>query len=460
MGLQMLPDELLLLLADKWPCRGLQARQLSALLSPALSSPPTLVVHGSEATGKTGLLRSYLEAVKINSAFLSCAECITGRHLLERTLAACTDAIHSANGSSHDPPHSRCESLSTLASSLERLLANTDKFVLVLDGIDEQREAPPTLLPAMARLGTIIPCLTVVLVVAHPHPRLLHSPGIPHLYFPPYTREQAIQILSLQPLNIFSAPSSPAADDPGELSAEDNAWVWTRFLAAVWDSLASGAARDILSFQAIATKLWRPFVAPIVDGTFGTRDFSRLMVSQRKLFQADDILLDRVVGDSPDTLAPSSQNKLSTTQHDLPYYSKWLLCAAYLASFNPVRSDSIHFAKAAERRRRKKGGGTMARRESNKGARKIPRHLLAPSPFPIDRLFAILHAVLPHDLTPTIDLYTQLATLCSLRLLVRTAVVGGDVLESGGKWKVAFGWDYARRLAQGLDFDITDYVAE
>lgn len=342
-------------------------------------------------------------------------------------------------------------------------MANRDKFVLVLDGIDEQREAPPTLLPAMARLGTIIPNLTVVLIIAHPHPRLLHSPGIPHIYFPPYTRDQAIQILSKGPPEIFSTPPSPSADYPADLAAEDNAWVWTRFLAAVWDSLASGAARDLLSFRALATKLWRPFVTPIEDGTFGTRDFSRLMVSQRKLFQADDILLDKVVSDitsSTSDLASAKAPQL--TQHDLPYYSKWLLCAAYLASFNPARTDNIYFAKSAERKRRKKGGGTMAgrSRESNKGARKIPRHLLAPAAFPLDRLFAILHAILPHDLTPTMDVYTQLATLCSLRLLVRSAVIGGDVLESGGKWKVAFGWDYARRLAQGIGFDITDYVAE
>jgi origin recognition complex subunit 5 len=63
----------------------------------------------------------------------------------------------------------------------------------------------------------------------------------------------------------------------------------------VWDALAKGAARDILSFRSVAEKLWRPFVAPIVDGMFGTRDFSRLMVAKRALFQSEDVLLDRVV---------------------------------------------------------------------------------------------------------------------------------------------------------------------
>ena len=50
----------------------------------------------------------------------------------------------------------RCESLSSLAMTLQRLLEHTQKFVLVFDGIDKQREAPSTLLPALARLGDIV----------------------------------------------------------------------------------------------------------------------------------------------------------------------------------------------------------------------------------------------------------------------------------------------------------------
>ncbi|THX61878.1 hypothetical protein D6D06_00329 [Aureobasidium pullulans] len=454
MGLEMLPDEVVLSLTNQWPCRDLQIKTLSALLSPRLISPGTLVVHGPESTAKTGLLKSYLELSGLKHAFIPCSECITGRHFLERTLAACVNAIEQAVDISLDGViPSRCESLSTLTSSFVRLFEGIDKFVLVLDGIDEQREAPPTLLPTLARLGQLISCLSIVMVVTYPHPRLLHLPGAPHIYFSPYTREQAIQIASVRPQAIFNEPLSPSANYSDELAAEDDAWLWSRYCAAVWDSLASGAARDIVTFKSILDKLWQPFVQPIVDGTYGTRDFSKLMVAQRKIFQAESCLLDSVI-DEPQ----EDTTVLTDVTHDLPYYSKWLLCAAYLASFNPARQDNIYFMKATERKRRRKGGGAIAGRESKN--RKIPRHLLSPSPFPLDRLLAILHAVLPHDLTPTMDIYTQLATLCSLRLLLRTAVIGGDLLEPGAKWKVNFGWEYALKLARSVGFDITDHVAE
>lgn len=71
--------------------------------------------------------------------------------------------------------------------------------------------------------------------------------------------------------------------------------MWSRFCAVVWDTLAKGAARDIVSFGAAAEKLWRPFVSSIVDGTYGTRDFSRLLVAKRGLFQGDGVLVDSVV---------------------------------------------------------------------------------------------------------------------------------------------------------------------
>lgn len=261
-----------------------------------MNSSGTLVVHGPEVTGKTGLLKSYLELSSLKHAIIPCSECITSRHFLERTLAACVEAIETATDKSLDGIIvSRCENLSTLTSSLERLLEGIDKFVLVLDGIDEQREAPPTLLPSLARLSQLIPCLSVVMIITFPHPRLLHLPGAPHVYFPPYTREQAIQIASCQPQRIFNEPLSPSANYSEELAAEDDAWLWSRFCAAVWDSLASGAARDIVTYRSILDKLWRPFVQPIVDGTYGTRDFSKLMVAQRKLFQSESCLLDSVI---------------------------------------------------------------------------------------------------------------------------------------------------------------------
>lgn len=470
MGLSMLPDELLLSLQDQWPCRETQLRQLAALLSLKLPSPPTLVIYGPHATGKSSVISSYLVASKLQHAIVRCKECVTGRHLLERTVAAIRQSLKSNENEETEGYTGRCESLSALTVQLERLFAShtsQEKFTLVFDGIERQREAPPTLLPALARLGEYVPALTVVLMVQHPPPRFLHQTSMPYVYFAPYTRNQSLHILSRSPPDIFleQPPTDLEYDD--ETHDEDKAWLWPRFCAAVWDSLAQSAARDLVSFRRVCQKLWRPFVAPVVKGEFGTRDFSRLLVAQRRLLQDESVLLDSLISKPTTTTSASSLTPATTmksTSHDLPYYAKWLLISAYLASFNPARLDALYFMKSTEKKRRKKGGGT-ARSGGGRPSQKriIPRHLLAPSPFPLDRLLSILHGILPHDLRSTIDIYTQIATLASLRLLVRVGGIGSsDSLEPGGKWKVGVivSWEYVLALARSVDFGIADYVAE
>lgn len=79
-----------------------------------------------------------------------------------------------------------------------------------------------------------------------------------------------------------------------------------------------------------------------------------------------------------------------TVTHELPYYSKYLLCAAYLASFNPARQDTIYFTKASEKKRKKKGGATAVGR--------VPKHRKVCHKIPTDILASILTA--PLDPSP------------------------------------------------------------
>lgn len=384
---------------------------------------------------------------------------MTARHLLERTIGAVEGALrsHGSNGRANEY-NGRCENVSALVVHLQRLLAKQDKFVLVLDGIDKQRDAPTTLLPALGRLGEMLPQLVVVMIVRHPAPRFMHQVGVPHLHFSPYTRNQAVHIVARQPPDIFHEPQPEELDYDDETHEEDKAWLWPRFCAAIWDALGQNAARDLVAFRETCHKLWRPFVAPVIKGDFGTRDFSRLLVAQRRLFQDESSLLASIVQ------KPSSATTLSKSKtHELPYYAKWLLVAAYLASFTPTKSDALFFMKSTERIRRKKGGGT-ARSGGRPGQiRKVSRHLLAASAFTVDRLLAILHAILPDDVRTPIDMYKQIATLSSLRLLLRAGGTGGtDPLEPGAKWRVGplVTWEHVQGLARGLDFNMVDYVAD
>ncbi|KAI4167579.1 MAG: hypothetical protein LQ348_007634, partial [Seirophora lacunosa] len=118
-------------------------------------SPPNLVLHGTEATGKTLTINALLQSIDHPSAIIPSRECITTRHLLERTLTEVQHALEEDEEEARQVAvDGRCESISTFVVQLQRLLQGHHKkrFILVFDNIDRQREAAPTLLPALARL--------------------------------------------------------------------------------------------------------------------------------------------------------------------------------------------------------------------------------------------------------------------------------------------------------------------
>lgn len=119
-----------------------------------------MVVHGISATCKSTIVRAVLSALDVPHAIVRSTECITGRHLLTKILWATLEAL-GLKDEWEKFGKGRCEHVSTLAVLLAECLASDagrkkDKFVLVLDGIDKQREAPQTLLSALARLGELV----------------------------------------------------------------------------------------------------------------------------------------------------------------------------------------------------------------------------------------------------------------------------------------------------------------
>ncbi|KAA8895707.1 origin recognition complex subunit 5 C-terminus-domain-containing protein [Sphaerosporella brunnea] len=446
----MLPAGLLQSIDSRYPCRTTQLAHLSVLIGDDSSpSPSAFVVHGLEATGKTLILKSLLEDSNTSYSWLPCHECITARHLTERIAAT----VSSSLGASDSAPQ-RCENVSTLIVYLQNLLrASGRKHFLVLDRIDRQREPPPTLFASLRRMGEMIDTLTVIFMVSAPHPRFFSSAEIPHVHFPPYSKDESIEILCKNPLPIERIPTNKSddEDDSDEEEIVDTKTaetLWRRYCTSVWDSLARGAARDIVRFRTVAEKNWEPFVRPVARGEYDPKNYSGLVIFQKVLFQRETALIDRVI--------PPTINERTTIvkSHDLPYYSKFLLCAAYLASYNPARLDFQLFTKGNDGKKRKRGGG----QKRQASTRKIQRQLLGPQAFPIERLLAIFPVIVPETIQPSVDIQAQIATLTSLRLLVKATSL--DPLDGSSKWKVNVGREYIRAIAFSINFDIEDYMTE
>ncbi|KAJ5211535.1 uncharacterized protein N7498_003181 [Penicillium cinerascens] len=490
----MQPADVARSLGAQWPCREVQARQLASLLHPDIPSPPTLVVHGISATCKSTIIRGVLSTLEVPHAVVRSTECITGRHLLTKILWNTLEAVGQKD-EWEKFGKGRCEHVSSLTVLLEECLASRaekkqGKFVLVLDEIDRQREAPHTLLSALARLGEIIPSLCVVLVLGStPRPLFLQNAAVPHISFPPYTRKESIDILLASPVPVVEG-----------LPEEIISRIYPHFVATIYDTLVGPTAGSIPNFLSICERLWPLFVDPVVQGESPPGgntewDFSHLLLKNRALFrhQGESALVHRIVPEessapSKTFRAPLAPKPAPSALPSLPYFSTLILTSAYLASHTPQRLDTIFFSKfsssslsarnkRAHHRRRlkvlsqaqaedranddpstpnKKGKRTKTRinkstlsaafatssaTTSATGAGGItgPSTILTARPFPLERLLAIYHAVDPNPPANPIrtgavadQIYTELATLRRLRLVVpASGHVGATSMGSG-----------------------------
>ena len=422
-------------------------------------------MYGTEATGKSAITAALLERLEaaaaspdtdtdtgpnLRHAIINSVECITSRHLFETVVGKAAVALQ------WDRPPSKCETAAQLTVDLARMLKDTPRpdgfrFVLVFDGIDRQREAPPTLLPALARLSEIvstadrrlrqcrdrvanrvplqIPRLTTVFIVTSPPASFLRTSFVPHLHFPNYTKAEYLTILAATP-----PPPLP------NTTAQETSDLWARFTAAVHDALARAALRTLPSLQHASTALWPRFTAPILAGTHAPREFSKLLVAARVHFQ-DERLLDpgivAIPGPGPAPAAqpqPQSQSQSESQSQSqntsingspmkrstsaaptaptasaaatmgaaadlaalLPTTARLLLLAAYLASHNATRHDLVLFSTHHHGRRRRRGGLSVGVGRGRRGAskhRKIARKLLGAHAFVLERMMAIFAAV-------------------------------------------------------------------
>nr|KAJ3419435.1 Origin recognition complex subunit 5 [Polyrhizophydium stewartii] len=136
---------------------------------------------------------------------------------------------------------------------------------------------------------------------------------------------------------------------------------------------------------------------------------------------------------------------------ELPYYAKFLLIASFLASYNPPRLDRRFFTKQGEgRRARKKAGGDLV--QENK---KLRQQLLGPKAFPVERMLAIFYSIVDSDLDAGFRVYSAIASLISLRLMLR--VSGMDRLDDM-RCKCNANYALVHRVAQSVRFDLSKYL--
>lgn len=453
-------------------CRQLY-RYGSLTIQPPTSSPPSIFIYGHTAVAKSSLVKAFFDQYDRHEsepsyAMINCIECHSLRLLFEHIVNAL--AAWDPDWSNGISAWKRIDSIDVFVSTLQELFQNqksrSSKYI-ILDKAERLRDMPPTLIPVLLRLGELISYpITVIFITMLPpaaFPSLSFTPAPVILHFPSYNKTEIVDILlhlceeSLEVPNALCEKDAP--DDNASVSSDSSctstAFIRT-FIEIIYDAFHA-TCKDIRELCYAVRILWPKFIQPIESGQVDPDDIQKLYkLSQRYFVAAMDKLYLREISLSEWNKANDSDlTDLNSTrdQIDLPYYSKFLLIASYLASYNPARLDVRFFARGPEGVRKKRGGGTRV--STARGSTKLSQQLLGPKPFPIERMLAIFYSILPDPIDGTVEIQMRITSLIALRLLTRSSPA--DRLDSP-KVRCNVSFDVIKRVSRSVRFDITRWL--
>ncbi|XP_072233332.1 origin recognition complex subunit 5 [Leuresthes tenuis] len=423
--------------AVQLPCREVQAGMLLSLMGqPQQHCYPSVFIYGHRASGKSHVINVLMKELELPHATVSCVECVSVALLFEQVLLS----LFGCEAASL-LPRSPCLSdfVRVYRQQSSQSPAKQTRYI-VMEKAELLRDADANLLPALLRLQELVEDnVTVILLSEIVWDKFRPNTGCFEpllLHFPDYSKGELLQILSQDRHPSYSAEFYSS---------------YINILLGVFYSVC----RDLRELRHLAALNFSKFCEPVTAGKVTETDTHKLWKNiephLKKAMQT--VYLREVSSLQWEQMQQMEENEagalrgLSAHTHvELPYYSKFLLIAAYLASYNPARTDKRFFLKHH---------GKIKKTNFLKKNEKTSNHLLGPKPFHLDRLLAIFYSVVDSRVAPTASIFSQISSLVTLQLL---AQVSHDDQLDAPKYKCAVSLDFISAISRTVNFDIVKYL--
>ncbi|XP_062590706.1 origin recognition complex subunit 5-like [Saccostrea cucullata] len=430
------------LLRESLPCRESQIKLLFSLFGERSSMTlPALFIYGHTATGKSAVVNSVLRTCMLPHVLVNCVECYSSRFLYEAVL----NGLYTNRGSQKPDTPIKCENMNDFVRLFRQICMSLDlhneTVYLVLDKAERLREMDANILPAFLRLQELVDGnVCVILLTEIVWEKFLSGTGFPEPYiihFPDYNKDELLRIL------MRSAPSEFSAD------------FYQMYLSLVL-SVFHIVCRNLTELQHLAAINFKKYIEPIKNGEASENDSRKLWKNFEPhlkkalqtvyLREVSSTQWERMLEESDMGKMITQQGLSSRTHVELPYYSKYLLIAAYLASYNPAKSDKKFFSKHSDKQKKSK----VIKKQD-----RTNNHMLGPKPFPMDRLMAVFYAIVEGKVAPTANIFMQITSLVSVHLL---AQVAGDDQIDVPKYKCLVSLEFIKSVARTVNFDVLRYL--
>ena len=479
-------------------------------------SSPCVLINGFKPIGKTHVVKEFLNTLQVNHTIVSCDECVSKQMLLQK----CFTRIRKDGGGDLDVLKASdvlalttaiSDQFASFASSLETLFEETEyraHHVLVLDRLDQCLESCVEFVSAFSKLRecSMVQNISVVIVFNSGIPRQVTTLSNPTIEFTRYSEAQVVRILQGAQLCLFKLSSFAEEDNvPSESAKRD---FYNQYVKLVVDLYYLYTGSNMVVLKQLVVELWDKFIGPIRNGLYSINEIVKIFKHNMGLFTNDKILSNSSVPDYKTLRDDEEGEEVGQQQnedgenvglgnvHDLPYHSKFILLAAYLASYGNQRNDLhkyskvkvVKYKKRASTKKRQKLNGANGDVHMTKDD--IDSRYLTANYVDLERILAILSVIYQHSsvtlnqsdskdllylgdeiidlenkklsekanftLTKNIDLNLQIATLYSLGFLSKTS--NSDILAARIRWKCNLDWAMAEAIAKSVDFPITDFL--
>lgn len=269
----------------------------------------------------------------------------------------------------------------------------------------------------------------------------MHNLVMPTITFPRYTKEQICHILR------GSAPIEMDLKDTNIADEEELSECWSRFIKTVYETFHEVIRDDIDLLCTVAHKIFPQYIQPVLDNDLSAKSHLQLKHRAQKALVPEPWIL----AEESLSIMDRSGDEQKLRLQELSSCSRYLLIAAYLASYNHRKTDRMIHSRGRGIKTKRRGGKSAANRITKQSQR-----LLGPRGFVLERMVAIFESIAPFIVQHNALLDQQMAVLCSLKLLIRQGAAA-DLLDDG-KWLVNVSYAMITKVAQSVGFEIYKYL--
>ncbi|EDW11919.2 origin recognition complex subunit 5 [Drosophila mojavensis] len=449
-------------LEPQFPCRESAISTLAELIGDCNEAyPPAIYIFGHSGTGKTSLTKAFLQQCqqqqKVRIAQLNAIECYTTKILLENIL----DSLSQEHSEQQMGTESlRADNMLEFVEQLRRWHgSNARGFLIAVDNAERLRDMDANVLPVLLRLQQLTGLnLCVLLLSQLPFEKYYNKTGLSEiisLHLAQYNKAETLRILSSDFDQMRRQMLQQMKEDQLQLAEQALTPDFYSNYLNLFLSVFYKACRDVPELQLTARKCFAIYLQPVLDGSVECTDVSRLWRHIAGPLRAALTQIYMRIDKPPGEPAVEDQSVRKLAQSlELPYYGKFLLIAAFLASHNSAKQDKRLFVKHHGKQRKRMQ--TVNARAKNVDKMSTT---LGPKSFSIDRLLAIFYAILDEKVGLTCNLLSQISTLVHLKLL---SFVSGEqnIMDGSAKLQCTVGLDFVVHIGKVVGFNVRQYLCD